>query len=72
MITVDDYKVLGIDVTSADIKDFDESQDIIICDLLDENGSVLASDRYFFLGEQPFGFGEKELAELYAEPEKDV
>jgi len=58
---VKDYKVLGVDVASAEIKRFDFEQVIVICDLLDADGNLLASDRYFFLGKQPFELTDEEI-----------
>jgi len=75
---VTDYKVLDVDVAIANIKGYDPEQNIIICDLLDANDSVLASDRYYQLGEQPFDLTEDDLnmlepdePDLPSEPEDE-
>ena len=69
---VTDYKVLDVDIVFANIKLYDLEQNIIICDLLDANDSVLASDRYFQLGEQPFDLTENDLNMLCGDKEEDL
>lgn len=52
-------------MTTTDIRRVDRNQNIYICDLLADDGTVLASDRYFTIGDQPFEeLTDKEVFQL--------
>ena len=46
---VSNYKVLKMDATQLVIKRYDKTQNIVVCDLLDNQGTTIAVDRYFFI-----------------------
>ena len=51
---VTSYNVLGRSVAFARVRAVDDGQGIVICDLSDANGRLLATDRYFYTGRAPF------------------
>lgn len=61
---VDGLSVRGVAVAYARLRDVDDEQGIVICDLLDEGDRVLAADRYFHLDKAPFEIIPEDRAAL--------
>lgn len=61
---VNDYAVHGRPVACARVRDVDDEQGIVICDLLDAENRVLAENRYFHLDQAPFEISGSDRAAL--------